>query len=299
MEVALPEHRTNAALPDAMSIIEFACPRCRARVELGGKSGGLRCPACGYEFREVGGILSFATSQDVNEWQAFFEGRSAAHDRETSAANDYRSPLQQQYIIEGFRRACGPFADLARVLDAGCGNGLFWAVLSGKPNVVGVDYSLGMCALARARGMRVYHADATALPFVGEQFDLIYSAEILQCVSNLSVLMTELARVCRTDGRVVVSTLNRRSVLRRAMRQVRKLMPHTRAPTHTSAILRTAAEVAAVGRSSSLAVRSVRWVHFPFPWLRSTPTEYYPLEPMATNMIVEFVKLGPAAHRQR
>ncbi len=267
-----------------MSIIEFACPRCRARVELGGKSGGLRCPACGYEFREVGGILSFATSQDVNEWQAFFEGRSAAHDRVTSAANDYRSPLQQQYIIEGFRRACGPFADLARVLDAGCGNGLFWAVLSGKPNVVGVDYSLGMCALARARGMRVYHADATA---------------ILQCVSNLSVLMTELARVCRTDGRVVVSTLNRRSVLRRAMRQVRKLMPHTRAPTHTSAILRTAAEVAAVGRSSSLAVRSVRWVHFPFPWLRSTPTEYYPLEPMATNMIVEFVKLGPAAHRQR
>src|SRR5262249_29141694 len=155
-----------------------------------------------------------------------FEGRASAHDRDTSAANDYRSPLQQRYIAEAFRRACGPLSAHARVLDAGCGNGLFWTTLSGAPNVVGVDYSLGMCARARARGMRVYHADATALPFADQEFDLIYSAEILQCVGNLAALIAELARVCRTDGRIVVSTLNRASLLRRSMREVRKILPH-------------------------------------------------------------------------
>src|SRR5262245_66359339 len=110
-----------------------------------------RCPACGFELRMVDGVASFVASPRSNEWQSFFQGRSLAQDRDTSAANDYRSPLQQRYVIEGFRRACGPFPDNAAVLDAGCGNGLFWATLSGQPNVAGVDYSPGMCVLARAR----------------------------------------------------------------------------------------------------------------------------------------------------
>jgi len=256
-----------------------------------------RCPACGFEFRMVDGVASFVASPCINEWQSFFQGRSLAQDRDTSAANDYRSALQQRYVIEGFRRACERFPENAAVLDAGCGNGLFWADLSGQPNVVGVDYSPGMCALARARGMRVYHADATALPFADEQFDLIYSAEVLQCVSDLAALMTELARVCRTGGRIVVSTLNRQSMLRQGLRQLRRLVPHAGAPVHTPAILRTAAEIAEIGRASGLSIRSVWWIHFPFPWLRRTPSENYAFAAAATNTIIELVKLAPPVAR--
>jgi SAM-dependent methyltransferase len=282
-------------LSESKRNIAYACPRCRAPIALGAKAECRRCSACGLGFRDADGIISFVACANVNEWQAFFQRRSVAQDRDTSAANDYRSALQQGYIVDGFRRACGSLPDDAHVLDVGCGNGLFWAALSGKPNVVGVDYSMGMCALARARGMHVYHADAMALPFANEQFDLIYSAEVLQCVGDHAALMAELARVCRTGGRIVVSTLNRTSWLRRAMRQVRKLVPHAGVPAHTPAILRTAAELAAVGRTCSLSIRSVWWVHFPLPWLRRTATEKNALEAAASNMIIEFVKLMPAS----
>jgi ubiquinone/menaquinone biosynthesis C-methylase UbiE len=282
-------------LAESKRNITYACPRCRASIELGAKAEGRRCLACGLELRDVSGIISFVACANVNEWQAFFQDRSVAQDRNTSAANDYRSALQQRYIVDGFRRACGTLPDDAHILDVGCGNGLFWAALSGKPNVLGVDYSLGMCALARSRGMHVYHADAMALPFADEQFDLIYSAEVLQCISDHGALMAELARVCRTSGRIVVSTLNRMSWLRRTMRQVRKLVPHAGVPPHTPAILRTAAELAAVGRTCSLSIRSVWWVHFPFPCLLRTATEKYALEAAASNMIIEFVKPMPVA----
>jgi SAM-dependent methyltransferase len=287
--------RKASTLPEVLTDIEYACPRCRARLGLGSPQEDLRCPACGREFRAAHGIISWLTLERVHAWQAFFEGRSAAPDRDTSAANDYRTALQQRYIIAGFRNACGPIAAGARVLDAGCGNGLFWAALSGQPNVVGVDYSLGMCLLARARGMRVHHADINALPFADAQFDLIYSAEMLQCIGDLDPLLGELARVCCHDGRIVVSTLNRNSMVRRAMRHVRKLMPDKAAPADARAIMRTAGEVAAAGRHCGLSLRSVWWVHFPLPWLGRTTSEHYPLEPLATNMIVEFAKPAPGS----
>src|SRR5262245_43641868 len=242
--------------------LEHACPRCRTRIDLGIKRGDTACAACGFRFRAIDGIISSVPSEPANEWRKFFEGRAAAHDRNTSVANDYRSSVQQKYIVNAFRRACGTLPEDAMILDAGCGNGLFWQTLYGTRNVVGVDYSFGMCALARERGMRVYHADATALPFADEQFDLIYSAEILQCINELAALVREMARVCRTEGRIVVSTLNATSILRRAMRQVRRLVPYADAPAHTSAILREAAEIVAVGQSCSLSVLSVWWVHF-------------------------------------
>src|SRR5262249_25277363 len=185
---------------DPSGTVVLACPRCHTSIAPTA-AGEQQCPQCAFRFRTVGGIASFVGSEPVNEWQTFFQARSEAPDRDTSAANDYRMPLQHRYIIDGFSRACAPLPDGGRILDAGCGNGMFWAALSGQPNVVGVDYSLGMCALARARGMQVYHADATALPFADEQFDLIYSAEVLQCVSDHAALMKELARVCRTGGR--------------------------------------------------------------------------------------------------
>jgi SAM-dependent methyltransferase len=285
-----------AAFSNAAREIAHVCPRCRTPITLVPEGDARKCPRCGFESRNINGILSFVGSEQINEWQAFFQARSTASDRDTSAANDYRLPLQHRYIIDGFRRVCAPLPE-GPVLDAGCGNGLFWTAFSGQSNVLGVDYSLGMCALARARGMRVYHADVTALPFADGQFELIYSAEIIQCVDDLDRLIAELARVCRTGGRIVVSTLNRRSLLRRAVRQMRKLVARSGAPVHTPAIPRTAAEIVAVARASSLSVGSVSWLHFPSPLYRRTGGERYALETLASNMIVELVKSGPAPDR--
>jgi ubiquinone/menaquinone biosynthesis C-methylase UbiE len=235
-----------------------------------------------------------ALGTDINEWQTFFEELAASRAGDTSAANDYRFAIQQRYIVEAFRRLFGEISPDMRILDVGCGNGIFWHALLGMRPVIGVDYSLTMCKIARVKGMLTYHADARALPFADNQFDLIYSAEVLQCVDDLPALGAELSRVCRPGGRIVLSTLNRRSLFRRGMRLARKFVP-TKAAAHRRSIMRTAAEVASLEQNSSLAFTRACWAHFPLPWLHCTNGTHYRLEILATNVIIEFVKaVAPA-----
>jgi ubiquinone/menaquinone biosynthesis C-methylase UbiE len=276
--------------------LRLACPRCRNLIEIRADLDIVRCPHCAFEGRKIAGIWSFLPTESVNGWQQFFEGLSRGPDATTSAANDYRFSIQQHYIIAGFRRLCGDLGADKQALDVGCGNGMFWKVLFSNRPVVGVDYSLGMCALAHARGMQVYQADATALPFADDEFDLIYSAEALQCIADLPALLTEFTRVCRPGGRIVVSTLNRTSLFRRAMHLVRKLVPHPRAPTHVASVMRTAEEIISSSRGLPLSIGRTCWAHFPLPWLLCSHSNKHVLEPLATNVIVEFIKparLGP------
>jgi ubiquinone/menaquinone biosynthesis C-methylase UbiE len=193
-------------------------------------------------------------------------------------------------MVNAVRRFCGDLGTEAPILDVGCGNGLFWHSLFGARPAVGVDYSLGMCALARARGMAAYHADALALPFAAEQFEFAYSIEILQYIDDLPAFLAELARVCRPGGRIVVSTLNRSSLLRRTVRTVQKFVPRPHATSRRTIIMRSAGDIQAAGLPSGLQVRAVCWSHFPFPWDHCSGRPRYLLNPLASNVIVEFAK---------
>jgi ubiquinone/menaquinone biosynthesis C-methylase UbiE len=276
--------------PQPVGGLRLACPRCRHSIEIRADLDTVQCPHCAFEARKIAGIWSFLPTASVNGWQQFFERLSRSRDANTSAANDYRFSIQQHYIIAGFRRLCGDLAADKQALDVGCGNGMFWKALFGSHPVVGIDYSLGMCALARGRGMRVYQADAMALPFSDDEFDLIYSAEVLQCVVDLPALLTELTRVCRPGGRIVVSTLNRTSLFRHAMHVVRKLIPHPGASTHAASVMRTAEEIIASSRGLPLFIGRTCWAHFPLPWLVCSHSNKHIFEPVATNVIVEFIK---------
>ncbi|MDQ2622266.1 MAG: class I SAM-dependent methyltransferase [Actinomycetota bacterium] len=95
-----------------------------------------------------------------------------------------------------------------RVLDLGCGTGagtLFLAREYPRASVRGVDLSPEMIAAATAKvgldpegriAFRV--ADASALPYADESFDLITQV-------NMPVFFREIARVLRPGGSVVIS----------------------------------------------------------------------------------------------
>jgi SAM-dependent methyltransferase len=62
------------------------------------------------------------------------------------------------------------------LLDVGCGTGSYTAALAERGwDVTGVDISEDMLRLARERGVRTVHADATSLPFEDESFDAAVS----------------------------------------------------------------------------------------------------------------------------
>ena len=284
----MPADGGHRATPTRANDLQFACPRCRAPLDL--EHDVDRCGNCGFAVRRIGGIVSFVADSSAEEWRKYWEKKASGPDGNTSTGDAYNFSLQHHYMVDGFRALCGDPPASARILDIGCGNGLFWQALFGNRAVVGVDFSIGMCSLAMARGMEVYHADARALPFADAQFDLLYSAEILQYIDDLPALMAELARICRPGGHIIVSTLNRLSLLRRSVRAVRRVFPRRQAAPPAVVVMRSAEEISAAGQSAHLRLGTICRSHFPLPWRYNSSQARHALDPLASNAIVEFIK---------
>ncbi len=91
----------------------------------------------------------------------------------------------------------------ARTLEVGCGEGRVSRDLAARGHrVIGLDTSPTLLKLAREaypRG-RYLRADAAALPFAGESFDLVVAYNSLMDVDDMPGSVREAARVLRPGG---------------------------------------------------------------------------------------------------
>jgi SAM-dependent methyltransferase len=123
--------------------------------------------------------------------------RAAAFTGETTAA-DARVPLVAA-VAAGRPR---------RILEVGCGWGELaeWVGRETGAEVVAVDLSPRMVELARQRGVDARAGDVQNLAFADGEFDVAIAAWMLYHVPDLDRGISELARVLRPGGRLVVST---------------------------------------------------------------------------------------------
>jgi len=103
------------------------------------------------------------------------------------------------------------FADAGgRVLDVACGAGTNFRYLPSTAQLVGVDVSAEMVTAARSeltrlrRGGTVYRMDAENLEFPDDSFDTVVSALSTCTFPDPVAALSEMARVCRPDGRVLL-----------------------------------------------------------------------------------------------
>lgn len=99
------------------------------------------------------------------------------------------------------------------ILDLACGTGVVTREIVGSGvsagSLTGCDYSAGMLAVARDRATQAniaadwVEADAGALPFPDERFDLAFCQQAFQFFPDRPAALRELARVLRPGGRVV------------------------------------------------------------------------------------------------
>ena len=92
-----------------------------------------------------------------------------------------------------------------RVLDAGCGNGMYLRALRERQvNAVGCDLSPGM--LRRAGHPALVNANVTTLPVHDGAFDVVLAAHLLDLVPERRTAIGELSRVLAPGGTCVAVT---------------------------------------------------------------------------------------------
>jgi ubiquinone/menaquinone biosynthesis C-methylase UbiE len=121
-------------------------------------------------------------------WREFLEGESS--DEWTFAAVAERLPHA--------------------VLEAGCG----WGELAERmtrelpADVIAFDPSQRMAEMARDRGVRVFRADAQAIPLRDSEAEAVVANAVLYHFPDLDLALSEIARVLTDDGRFVATVFD-------------------------------------------------------------------------------------------
>jgi SAM-dependent methyltransferase len=98
----------------------------------------------------------------------------------------------------------------ARVLDAGCGMGMYVAAFEREgAQAYGIEIEPDRAGAASQVSSRIALASAEALPWADRSFDLVFSHEVLEHVAHDAQAVREAARVLRPGGRLVVFAPNR------------------------------------------------------------------------------------------
>jgi ubiquinone/menaquinone biosynthesis C-methylase UbiE len=104
----------------------------------------------------------------------------------------------------------GPYE---KTLDAGCGTGVFTSeFLANKASVTGLDISRPMLEFAAKKFKRysfqAVQGNITCLPFKDNYFDITISITTLEFVEDARAAVNELFRVTKSEGIILVATLN-------------------------------------------------------------------------------------------
>jgi malonyl-CoA O-methyltransferase len=118
-------------------------------------------------------------------------------------------------------RVLGDVRGLA-IVDLGCGTGRHTLRLAERgAHVTGIDFSSGMLEKAREKTAHldvnpelVVHDISTRLPFEDASFDRVLSALVLDHIENLAGFFSEMQRIVKPRGRVVVTVMHPAMMLR-------------------------------------------------------------------------------------
>lgn len=98
-----------------------------------------------------------------------------------------------------------------RILEVGVGTGLALPLYPRHCRVVGIDLSAGMLEKARERvrmhgldNVELLRMDAGQMEFPDDSFDTVMAAYVVTAVPDYRKVVTEMIRVCRPGGRIIM-----------------------------------------------------------------------------------------------
>jgi ubiquinone/menaquinone biosynthesis C-methylase UbiE len=154
------------------------------------------------------GTTEASRTDTVGYWNAKASEYDALYDEQSASGDWLRA---RQAVVLRFV-GNGP----GQALDVGMGSGRLVEALQQQGwTAWGVDGAPGMVALARARvpsaTERLAEGRIEQLPFDADSFDAVVSTGMFAYASDRPAMLSEIARVLRPGGRLVMSTGNARS----------------------------------------------------------------------------------------
>ena len=177
------------------------CPACESELRL--RDEDLVCEECGHVFPMVRGVNRFVEKQNYAgsfgfQWHRYAQTQL---DGPGHTASEARFRQRTGFTPEELRGKL--------VLDVGCGMGRFVEVARRwGARVVGVDLSTAVEVAAQnlsdRDGVSFFQADAFALPFAAESFDVIYSVGVLHHTPDCERAFKGLTKFLKPGGTIAI-----------------------------------------------------------------------------------------------
>ncbi|MEO5376205.1 MAG: methyltransferase domain-containing protein [Magnetococcus sp. DMHC-6] len=194
----------------------LCCPNCRDDLLLEKPANNLRCLSCQQVYPIIDGIpVLFPIKNDENQVgntiQRYWDPVEKAdlYDRKVEGDGTIFGTYNHESEIRGLTTLYRT-ENLDLILDAGCGNGRFMETFPKESIAVGVDASLNLLRIARARQRGHFHVccELEHLPFKSNVFGSVVSCRVLQHIHAQQAAIQELGRVVRENGDVLLQIYN-------------------------------------------------------------------------------------------
>jgi ubiquinone/menaquinone biosynthesis C-methylase UbiE len=149
--------------------------------------------------------MTKSQTQNKNSEITFFDNYGAVD------GYDVFTPATNKRLIDTFVRL-GGLAPGARIVDLGCGSGVFTHLLQRRGyRCAGVDLSPKLIAIAQAKfsGIEFHIGDIERLPFPDASFDGVLLSGVLHHLPDCSRCAAEVFRILRPGGKFVAFDPNR------------------------------------------------------------------------------------------
>jgi SAM-dependent methyltransferase len=162
-----------------------------------------------------------------NRWYVADQFAAQLGSRGRRRVIEHRWRLFREMLLAWHRRR--GHTGVVTVLDAGCGDGInlvgLREIAAGEGlamRLLGVDYSPLRLrrAVAAAPGTRVHQASLYRLPLVNESVDVVLCNHVIEHVPDVETTLSELRRVLRPGGLLIVGVPNEGCLMARVRNRV-------------------------------------------------------------------------------